>query len=238
LQIRIINTVALALCEVPQSSKVRVVDKCNSLGEWTFDREEWMVDREISYCLLDRQSITFAGQKTDGPTTVDGVPFPHNHDGFSGYNIDMTQGRPGISPFFPGDITTYKPNLVLLMIGTNDVDTGEPTIPDRLGRLIDSMLMPDPKLLLVVAQIVPQQIPEAGPDTKNMQVQAYNAAIPGVVKTRTDAGKHVAIVDMYGAFTANPNFSTVLLNDRLHPNNAGYAVMADTWYAAIRQYLK
>jgi hypothetical protein len=92
------------------------------------------------------------------------------------------------------------------MIGTNDVDTGESNIPDRLGRLIDSMLMPDPKILLVVAQIVPQQIPEPGPVTKNMQVQAYNAAIPGVVKTRTNAGKHVAIVDMFGAFTANPNF--------------------------------
>jgi lysophospholipase L1-like esterase len=107
------------------------------------------------------------------------------------------------------------------------------------------MLMPDPKILLVVAQIVPQQLPgDGGADPKNAAVKAYNAAIPGVVQTRIDAGrdagtpKHIVVVDMFGAFTANPNFSTVLLNDRLHPNDAGYRVMADTWYAAIRQYLK
>jgi lysophospholipase L1-like esterase len=85
---------------------------------------------------------------------------------------------------------------------------------------------------------VPQQIPEAGPDSLNTLVKAYNAAIPGVVKTRVDAGKHVAMVDMFGAFTATPNYSSVLLTDRLHPNGAGYVVMANTWYAAIRQYLK
>jgi hypothetical protein len=187
---------------------------------------------------MNMQTITFVGSGADGPTMVDGVPFPRNHEGHSGYNIDATQGRMGVSPFFPAAITTYKPNIVLLMIGTNDVDTGETNIPDRLGKLMDSMLMPDPKLLLVVAQIVPQQLPEAGPDPKNTAVKAYNAAIPGVVKMRTDAGEHVVVVDMFGAFTANPNFSTVLLNDRLHPNDAGYRVMADTWYAAIRQYLK
>jgi hypothetical protein len=187
---------------------------------------------------MNLQTITFVGSGADGPTMVDGVAFPRNHEGHSGYNIDATQGRMGISPFFPAAITTYKPHIVLLMIGTNDVDTGETTIPDRLGKLLDSMLMPDPKLLVVVAQIVPQQIPEAGPDSLNTLVKAYNAAIPGVVKTRTDAGKHVVVVDMFTAFTAVPNYSSALLTDRLHPNGAGYMVMANTWYAAIRQYLK
>jgi lysophospholipase L1-like esterase len=87
-----------------------------------------------------------------------------------------------------------------------------------------------------VAQIVPQQ--RATPDTLNTLVQAYNAAIPGLVKTRADAGKHIAMVDMYNAFVSNPNHSTALLADRLHPNPAGYAVMANTWYAAIGSLLR
>jgi hypothetical protein len=182
------------------------------------------------------QLITFVGSAADGPATVDGVPFPTSHEGHSGFNIDNTQGRMGVSPLFPSAITTYKPNIVLLMIGTNDVDTGETDIPLRLGNLMDSMLNADPKLLLVVAQIVPQQ--QATPDTLNMKVQAFNAAIPAVVKTRTDAGKHVVIVDMYGAFTSTPNFSTVLLADRLHPTPAGFTVMANTWYAAIGPLLR
>jgi lysophospholipase L1-like esterase len=43
---------------------------------------------------------------------------------------------------------------------------------------------------------------------------------------------------MYGAFVANPNFSTVLLADKLHPTAAGFGVMADTWYAAIGPLLR
>jgi lysophospholipase L1-like esterase len=185
---------------------------------------------------MNLQSITFVGAVINGPAMVDGVPFPNHHEGFSGFNIDTTQGRMGISQFFPAAITTYRPHIVLLMIGTNDVDTGENDIPGRLGLLMDSILGADRNLLLVVAQIVPQQ--RATPDTLNTQIQAYNAAIPGLVKTRADAGKHVAMVDMYNAFAQNANYSMAYLADRLHPNPAGYAVMADTWYAAIRQFLR
>jgi len=182
------------------------------------------------------QTITFVGSLNDGPAMVDGVAFPTAHEGHSGFNIDNTQGRMGISQFFPSAITTYRPHIVLLMIGTNDVDTVETGIPARLGTLMDTILNADPTLLLVVAQIVPQQ--RATPDTLNMQVQTYNAAIPALVKTRADAGKHVTLVDMYNAFASNPNYSTLLLADRLHPTPAGFTVMANTWYAAIGPLLR
>ncbi len=185
---------------------------------------------------LNMQSITFVGANMSGPNMVDGVPFPRANSGYSGYNIDTAAGRQGISQFFPAQITKFKPDILLLMIGTNDVDSGETEIPTRLAMLMDTMLNADPSLLLVVAQIIPQQ--KATPDTKNQQVQAFNAAIPGLVKARAEAGKHVMMVDMYGAFTANANYSTAYLTDRLHPNDTGYEVMAKTWYAAIGSLLR
>jgi len=193
--------------------------------------------REPLFHLANKniKSITFVGANTSGPSTVDGLPFPRAQSGYSGYIVDTVAGRQGISQFFPAQIVRYKPNIILLMIGTNDVGAGVTGIPARLARLMDTMLDADPSLLLVVAQIVPQQ--KATPDTKNMEVQAYNAEIPSLVKTRADAGKHVKLVDMYGAFTANANYSTVYLADKLHPNDAGYALMADTWYAAIGSLL-
>src|SRR5262249_25858580 len=133
--------------------------------------------------LTNMQSIAFVGSLADGPATVDGVPFPTAHEGHSGFNIDTTQGRMGISRFFPAAITRFRPNIVLLMIGTNDVPTGVTEIPTRLGALMDSILNADSNLLLVVAKIVPEQ--RATPDTLNMQIQAYNAAIPPLVKART-----------------------------------------------------
>jgi len=184
----------------------------------------------------NQQSLTFVGSGADGPAMVDGVAFPKAHEGHSGFNIDATQGRMGVSQYFPAAIATYKPNIVLLMIGTNDVDTGETDIPTRLGVLVDTILNADPKVLVVVAQIVPQQT--ATPDTLNMKIQAFNAAIPALVKTRADAGKHVTMVDMYTAFVATPSFSTALLADRLHPTPAGFDVMTATWYAAIGPLLR
>jgi hypothetical protein len=181
----------------------------------------------------NQQTITFVGGQGDGPPMVDGVPFPRNHEGHGGYTIDNGVGRSGIRPLFPGVITTYKPNIILLMIGTNDVNNAVDDIPGRLGSLMDTILNTDPSLLLVVAQIVPQR-----DAAKNVQVRAFNAAIPDLVKARAAAGKRVTTVDMYTAFTANPNFATQLLADGLHPNAAGYTIMASTWFAAIAPLLR
>jgi lysophospholipase L1-like esterase len=42
---------------------------------------------------------------------------------------------------------------------------------------------------------------------------------------------------MYTPFVETPDYQNVLLSDRLHPNDAGYAVMASVWYEAIQALL-
>ena len=84
-----------------------------------------------------------------------------------------------------------------------------------------------------MAQIVPTTN-----DAENARVRAYNAGVATVVNARAAAGKHVALVDMYGAFTANAACKTAYMSDQLHPQDAGYAVMADVWYAAIGTLLR
>ena len=64
------------------------------------------------------------------------------------------------------------------------------------------------------------------------------AAPTTLVKERADAGKHVRLVDMFGALTKVPNYSTADFANQLHPNDAGYQVMAETWYAAIGLLLR
>jgi hypothetical protein len=72
----------------------------------------------------------------------------------------------------------------------------------------------------------------------DQQVQTFNAAIPALVKARADAGKHVLMVDMYTPFKSTPDYGNVLFSQRLLPSPAGYALIADTWYAAIGPYLR
>jgi lysophospholipase L1-like esterase len=189
--------------------------------------------------LTDHKTITFVGSGSDGPATVDGVAFPPHHEGHSGFVIggpsDPLSPLIGIAPLVVNALDTYHPNIVALMIGTNDMNLGDDVAnaPMRLGALIDSITTTDPRLLLVVAQIIPSQS-----DTLNTSIRAYNAAIPALVQARAMAGKHVVTVDMYDAFTAIANYQAADLSDTLHPNDAGYAVMAGVWYAQIGALLR
>lgn len=180
--------------------------------------------------------VTFVGSTSNGPDTVDGVAFPKNHEGHGGYTIQDNPARNanGIFRFAEPSITAYKPNIILLMIGTNDIngniDTG--TAPNRLGELLDEIHSVDPKVLVVLAQIVPTQS-----DGTNQAVRNYNAAFPDLVSERNAQGHHIMLVDMYGAFTANANYKQEWFGDNLHPNEAGYAKMAEVWYGAIESLL-
>jgi lysophospholipase L1-like esterase len=185
------------------------------------------------------KSITFVGSQTNGPNSVDNRPFPQHHEGHQGFTIDNGGGREGISPLVVDSVKGNKPNIVMLMIGTNDVGLSLdlPNAPTRLGNLIDTILATDPSVLLVVAQIVPAKDTRGNADM-NRRVREYNASIPNLVKARAGAGKHIVSVDMYGAFTADSNYTNDYMANDLHPNDAGYAVIADTWYGAVGGVLR
>jgi lysophospholipase L1-like esterase len=184
--------------------------------------------------LANDKNLTFVGSHESGPTMVDGVPFPRHQEGHSGWTIADGGGRDGLYDQIQGWLAATPADIVTLMIGTNDcdIDLDLANAPMRLGLLLDRIAQYAPNALTVVAQIVPST-----DDTLNQRVQAYNAAIPGLVKARADAGKHVISVDMYGAFTKNPNYKTDYMGDKLHPKQAGLVVMADTWWAAIGSLL-
>jgi len=48
----------------------------------------------------------------------------------------------------------------------------------------------------------------------------------------------VMFVDNYAAFTKNTSFRTALMVDGLHPNDAGYAVLGQSFYDAISALLR
>jgi lysophospholipase L1-like esterase len=187
-----------------------------------------------------KQTITFVGgtlgigdAKPNGPATVAGQPFPQGNEGNGGYTIASPSSKGGIA----GAITdqscsTYKPNIVLLMIGTNDIlqniDPGN--APTRLGSLMDEIISDAPTALLVVSSIPPC--------CNDTTVQAYNAMIPELVRTRAQAGKHVLFVDAHAAFVKDANYKAdYISSDGLHPSTNGYVVIGDLFYGAISRYL-
>jgi lysophospholipase L1-like esterase len=182
--------------------------------------------------LAANREITFVGSANDySVPTVDDVAFPRNHEGHGGYTIE---GNNGIAQFVSTSIPNYEPNIITLMIGTNDINGNNnlSEAPNRLGKLLDSIFMRDPNILVVLAQIVPTRS-----EGTNNAIETYNAAMPNLVSTRVSNGQHIVLVDMYSAFTNDTNYQQSLLGDNLHPNQAGYEAMADVWFEALSPYL-
>ena len=180
------------------------------------------------------KNVTFVGTQQNGPTMVESRTFPRRHEGRGGYTI--AGGGQGALAGTVTDtaIAMYHPHIVLLMVGTNDINgnINVSTAPTRLGQLIDEIIADAPTALVVVASIIP-----IANDGSNQRIPNYNAAIPGLVATRAAAGKHVVFVDNYAAFIRDTNFRTSLMVDNLHPNAAGYDLLGRTFYDAIAALL-
>jgi lysophospholipase L1-like esterase len=181
------------------------------------------------------QKITFTGSKSNGPDTVSGQLFPKQNDGREGWRIQtpsaMSNGQAGIRVLIPDPAFAATsggiPNIILMMIGTNDTDdTTADTMAQQLDSLMSLIIDNAPDALLVVAKITPKSWTAAA-------VNGYNALIPGLVQKYADAGKHVMLADMNTGFIE----ATMMSDDHLHPNSTGYKFMADQWYSVIGSFL-
>jgi hypothetical protein len=182
--------------------------------------------------VTNGKNITFTGSLVNGPTTVANKTFPQHHEGHGGWKISQIAGVVPSPAFASG--SGGIPHIVLLMIGTNDINGNDnvANAPTRLGSLIDQIASGAPSALVVVASIIPTQN-----DGTNQNFRTYNAAIPGVVSKAAAAGKHVVLLDNYAAFSADSSYKTKLMSDNLHPNDAGYVVLGQSFYGAISAVL-
>jgi lysophospholipase L1-like esterase len=199
----------------------------------------------------DGKRMTFVGSVSSGPTTVAGATFPRMNEGHGGYTIDNeivagndAASRNGISPLLdpPASVvTTYQPDIILLLIGINDLQHNfdVTNAPARLGALLDKIYAQDAHVLVMVGTLLPTGTavaPDVGTQL-NPSVNTFNAALANVIATRAAAGHHVALVDLHTPFANTANYATTLLSDNIHPSAAGYFLLGDTWYAAIRALL-
>ncbi|WP_228993073.1 FG-GAP-like repeat-containing protein [Streptomyces sp. DH8] len=142
-----------------------------------------------------------------------------DHEGHSGWLIE------GLSANIDSWMDQAKPNVVLLHIGTNDMDRDHQvaTAPARLAGLIDQMIAASPETTIVVASLVPSTSPAV-----QARINAYNAEIPKIVAERQAQKHKVAFVSMASLTHAD-------LKDRLHPNDQGYVKMADVFAEGVSQ---
>ncbi|MFC5718582.1 FG-GAP-like repeat-containing protein [Streptomyces gamaensis] len=140
-----------------------------------------------------------------------------HHEGHSGWQID------DLADNIDDWLAESRPNVVLLNIGTNDIDTDDDVegAPRRLDDLVSRITSAAPDMTVLVSSLVPNKDAQA-----QKRVQRYNAEIPGIVARQQAKGAHVDYVDM-GEVTVQD------LHDWLHPNDAGFVKMAKAYYEGI-----
>ena len=145
---------------------------------------------------------------------------------------------------FRPDVIALKPRVVVVLAGTNDIagNTGPMTNEDIQNNLASmAELAKANNIRVVLASITPvsayHAAPNAPPQTTRRPVDRIKA-INEWMKTYATANKHVYL-DYYSGMIDNTGMlKAEFSEDDLHPNAAGYKVMAPLAEAAIAQALR
>jgi lysophospholipase L1-like esterase len=153
----------------------------------------------------------FVGPWTDG--TGD-----NNHAGTSGARIDQ------ISAQVPQLMLNYRPDVVLLMAGTNDVGQRYDLdhAGDRVTALVTRITQFRPSARVFVATIPAWTNPDRQPE-----VDAMNAAIRQAVAALADPRVSLVPNHIVGRDAAKD------LSDGVHPTRCGFAKLAYVWFVYL-----
>jgi lysophospholipase L1-like esterase len=145
---------------------------------------------------------------------------------------------------FRPDVVALKPRVVVILAGTNDIagNTGPMTNEDIQNNLASmAELAKANNIRVVLASVTPVSAyhvaPNTIPQTSRRPVDRIKA-VNDWMKSYAAANKHVYL-DYYSAMVDSTGMlKTEFSEDDLHPNAAGYKVMAPVAEAAIAQALR
>jgi hypothetical protein len=206
------------------------VTKIMPLGDsitrgWTGSANRWGYRRPLYVSLTNGgYEFDFVGSIADG-----NFPDP-NHEGHDGWRADeILNGRPSEpnAGKLVDWLSAHQPDVVLLHIGTNDITAGNEDaneVNDILDVIDDYEAQSNKRVTVILALIINRR-------TYNPATTEYNNEVEAMAISRIAGGDDIIIVDMEGAL----NYSTDMYDDT-HPNDNGYAKIADVWYNAMVQY--
>ena len=172
-------------------------------------------------------SVSYVGTEHDQGTRV----ADKDHEGHSGFTIANIAGS--VNAW----MASTQPDIILLMIGTNDTawwtaeNAGQ--IGARHDALIEQIRTARPNASIFVASIPPQASEIIQPNNVDRAVltQQLNDVIKSNVEARVALGQRVRFVDVNSALT------TADLYDGIHPTEAAHAKVAQKFLEAIRAAL-
>jgi len=202
------------------NSQVRLMPLGDSITEGVLGSSDDTGYRRALYQSLTTAgySVNFVGSRANGIPT----DFDRDHEGHSGWRAD--QIRDGIS----GWLTTNPADIILLHIGTNDFSQGQnvSSTLDEVNQILDRIDAKSTATVVFLARIINRN------DGYSDSTTTYNVQLKGLADRRIANGDLIIVVDQESAL----NYPSDLA-DHVHPNDAGYAKMAQCWFTPLSDYL-
>lgn len=194
--------------------------------------------RAQTYNLLSASGYTFisAGSYSQNRTGI-ARPDLYFHSGYAGGTIAANvHGLANITQniqnsFANGTFVNPNPNVIFIMLGTNDISHVDPaTTPDRLETFIN-MIYNLPGITssptVFVSSIPPNY---ASPSSLGTNTIAYNATLPALVNRIKNGPGNRDIYFMDNNAVLGPG---TMSGDGIHPNAAGNQAMALNYFDTI-----
>jgi lysophospholipase L1-like esterase len=153
-----------------------------------------------------------------------GAP-PLLHEGYGGKTTEF------IAHTVPAHFAKSPADIILLHAGHNHFSEEKPilSIVAATERLIGAVRMINPHVIVLVAQVIPSaKLP------KYAYIPELNLALAKLVSRLHSNAQPVILVDQATHF----DWKTDTIADRVHPNAAGAAKMAEVWSTALQPFLR
>jgi lysophospholipase L1-like esterase len=153
-----------------------------------------------------------------------GVAYDGDNEGHGGILATNMANQSQLPPW----LAATTPDIVLMHLGTNDVwsNIAPATILAAFSTLVDQMRASNPKMKILVAQILPMN-PSSCPDC-GARVVAFDNAIPAWAASKSTAQSPITVVDQWTGFDDATD-----TGDGVHPNDSGNVKISNRWYPAL-----
>jgi hypothetical protein len=172
------------------------------------------------YLLNDANyNVNFVGSRSAGSAII--PSFDPDNEGYPGWTSQQ------IANITYSKLIANPPEIILLHIGSNDWSdsiSGLNNILNEIDRYENNYHHP---IKVILARIINRQ-------TYYSWISSFNRNLQSLANSRIRNGDDIVIVDMeYGA---GINYKTEF-QDPTHPNDIGYAKMANVWFSALTTQL-
>lgn len=230
------QTGAPANPDSPEVLKQRLERMQARLNDWAQLGRYDKANKELAPPAKGENRVVFMGDSiTDGWKLTEYFPNkPYVNRGISG------QTTPQMLIRFRPDVIAHKPKVVVILAGTNDIagNTGPMTlemIEDNYASMAE--LAKANGIKVVFSSVLPihdagrRPMSQGRPPEKILQLNEW-------LKKYCAANGHIYLDYFNKMIDDKGMLRTELANDGLHPNKAGYEIMAPLAEAAIQQALK